>query len=359
MLKKNEWDLILRHLAGESSADEKRQIELWLVKNRSNREQYETIKNIWECSLKKEDWNTESEWQRLYDTVNKYDDKNVESLQQIFPIPQVSKNEFGKTKISPYIYHTLRIAAVLLIMVGGYFILQQSRIFDNKTKAEITWNEKSTVMGEKFVIALSEGTKITLNADSKLKYPIRFNNNSREVYLEGEAYFEVKHDSGRPFIVHSGKISTTVLGTKFNVNAFPEEKRITVSLVEGKVKVSKEKEGNAEGIVELQPKQQLVYNKQMEISKVEEFDQQETTGWKDNKLIFRKESFVNVLVKLERAYGVRFELADKSFSSKKITANFQNESLWTVSETLRKLTGLQYKSIKENNETKKIIFYKK
>ena len=66
-----------------------------------------------------------------------------------------------------------------------------------------------------------------------------------------------------------------------------------------------------------------------------------------------------MLVKLERHYGVKFELADKSFSGKKITANFQNASLWTVTESLKRLTGLQYKTIKENYETKKVIYYKK
>lgn len=244
--------------------------------------------------------------------------------------------------------------AFLLVLVTGAIYL--SGIFKQKPVV-ITWNEKQTAIGEKYITTLLDGTTITLNADSKLKYPIRFTNGTRDIYLEGEAYFEVQRDSSKPFIVHSGNLSTTVLGTKFNVSAFPNEKNIAVSLVEGSVKVAKEIAGTVENIVMLQPDQQLVYNKEKEIGTVGQFDLQDATGWKDNKLIFRKELFANVLVKLERAYGVKFELQDKSFSNQKITANFHNESLWTVSEALKKLTGLQYKIIKENNETKKIVFF--
>ncbi|MEK6552667.1 MAG: FecR domain-containing protein, partial [Bacteroidota bacterium] len=148
------------------------------------------------------------------------------------------------------------IAFFLVLVTGTLYI---SGVFNQKP-AVISWNEKQTVMGEKYFATLSDGTIITLNADSKLKYPARFTNGTREIYLEGEAFFEVKQDTSRPFIVHSGNISTTVLGTKFNVSAFPNEKNIAVSLVEGSVKVSKEESGTIENIVLLQPDQQLVYN---------------------------------------------------------------------------------------------------
>lgn len=251
--------------------------------------------------------------------------------------------------------YTASIAFFLVLVTGTLYV---SGIFKQKPVV-ISWNEKQTVMGEKYLATLSDGSTIMLNADGKLKYPVRFTNGTREIYLEGEAFFDVHHDLTKPFIVHSGNISTTVLGTKFNVSAFPNEKNIAVSLVEGSVKVSKDEAGTVENIVMLQPDQQLVYNKENEIGTVEQFELQEATGWKENKLIFRKEPFASVLVKLERTYGVKFELQDKSFSSQKITANFQNESLWTVSESLKKLTGLQYKTVKENNVTKKIVFFKK
>ncbi|MCX6168760.1 MAG: FecR domain-containing protein [Ignavibacteriales bacterium] len=271
-------------------------------------------------------------------------------------IENTDRNLFQKILFTPHLIKTA--ASIILFITLSTTLLIVSGIFNKKPKAVI-WNENVTEMGQKFTLSLPDGSTIILNADSKLKYPIGFGKNSREVYLKGEAYFNISHNPSKPFVVHTGNLVTTVLGTKFNISAFPEEKNIAVSLVSGSVKVSKENSGTVENIVMLQPDQQLLYNKNNEIGTVEHFDLQEATGWKENVLVFKKEPFKNVLVKLERAYGIKFELTDPSFSNRKITANFKNESLWTISETLKKLTGLQCKNIKEKNETKKIIFYKK
>jgi ferric-dicitrate binding protein FerR (iron transport regulator) len=247
------------------------------------------------------------------------------------------------------------IAALIFLIAGGLFVSHLS-----KQKSDTTaWNEKKTVMGEKVILTLFDGTKVTLNADSKMKYPVRFGEDLREVILEGEAYFEVTHDDTKPFVVHTGDVSTTDLGTKFNVNAFPNEENIIVSLEEGKVEVSTNKSGaNKEDII-LSPAQQLVYNKEKETNKIEQFDLQKATGWKDNIVIFDNEPLSKVLITLERSFGVKFEIADQSLANRTIKANFRNESFWTVVKVLEKATGLAYKTSKENNELKKVVFYEK
>jgi transmembrane sensor len=253
----------------------------------------------------------------------------------------------------------LRIAAsvafVILLITGAFFITSILK----QRSVSIALNEKRTVMGEKIIVTLLDGTKITLNADSKLKYPMRFGEESREVYLEGEAYFEVTHNDQKPFVVHTADVLTTDLGTKFNVCAFPNEESITVSLEEGKVEVSTGASGTKKGDIFLSPTQQLVYNKEKETNKIEEFDLQKVIGWKDNILVFDNEPLSKVLVHLERYFGVKFEIADQSLADRNIKANFKNESFWTVVKVLEKATGLAYKTTKENNELKKIIFYKK
>jgi len=271
-------------------------------------------------------------------------------------IKNKDRNTIQKILYSPYF---VRIAASIILFItlttGVLFI---SGVF-NKKQLAVAWNEKSTKIGEKFIVTLMDGTNITLNADSKLKYPMRFGEDSREVYLEGEAYFEVAHDSSKRFIVHSGEITTTVLGTRFNINAFQNEKEIIVSLLEGSVKVSTNDLISKKGDIILSPAQQLVYDKNDETSKVKTFDEQTAAGWKDNVLIFDNEPLEKVLIKLQRTFGVQFELADKSYNNKRIKGNFKNASFWTVAEVIKKATGLQYKTIKENNELKKVVFYKK
>ncbi|NJD21706.1 MAG: DUF4974 domain-containing protein [Melioribacter sp.] len=345
LFNESEWQLVSNYIAGECSDEARLKVEEMMKLNEARKSEIEYLQKIWDARTKE---NLEDQTQKSWNDVL----AEIESTSD-------SNSNFKSFTIYPTAKQLLKIAAVLVIIIGGYFTAQQFGIFDRKVQTEISWNEKTTKMGEKWIVSLSDGSRIILNADSKLKYPEHFTNSSREVFLEGEAYFEIHHDTTNPFIVHSGNLSTKVLGTKFNVSAFPNEKEISVSLVEGKVEVAKKEADSEERIVILKPRQQLVYNKVKEISTFDQFDEQTAVGWKDNKLVFRKEPFASVLVKLERTYGVKFELQDKSFSSQKITANFQNESLWTVSESLKKLTGLQYKTVKENNVTKKIVFYKK
>jgi ferric-dicitrate binding protein FerR (iron transport regulator) len=177
--------------------------------------------------------------------------------------------------------------------------------------------------------------------------------------LDGEAYFEVQRDSSRPFIVHTGKLSTIVLGTKFNVNASHNEKTIEVSLVEGKVKVTSGEQSNKKDMVILKPDQQLIFDKTTAIGIVNQFDQLKVTGWKDNILKFDDEPLAIVFKELEKMYGIKFEIAKQSYSNIKITANFKNESYLTIVEAIKKLTRLEYKIIKETNEPPKIVFDKK
>jgi transmembrane sensor len=247
------------------------------------------------------------------------------------------------------------VAVLFIIAAGIYF-------FTGKTEPKadvIAWTERTTVPGEKAIITLNDNSKIVLNAASKIKYPARFAGNKREIYLEGEAFFEVSHDSTKPFLVHTANITTTVLGTKFNVNAYSNDNEISVSLVEGKVKISDQKKTGAEDLIILNPAQRLVYDKEKEISEVANFDQQQETGWKDNILKFNNEPLEKVFTVLERTFGVKFELALKGQAKPKITANFKNESVATITEVLKKLTGLQAKIERENNEIKRIKFYKK
>lgn len=356
-MKKEEIDKkLIRYFAGECGFLEKREIEAWINENSENKHEFENQKNIWEKVVAREvNWDVDSSWQSFAGEHSIYKEEDNIPI----PAPEIFSISGFKKSVYMNFSYIIRVAAVLLIIAGGYFTLKQFGVFNESVKAEIAWNQTVTAPGEKFVLTLNDSSRITLNADTKLNYPVSFNGKTWDVYLEGEAYFEIQHDLSKPFIVHTKNISTTVLGTKFNVSAFPGENNIAVSLVEGKVNVSKVINGSVEGIVELIPNQQLIYSKEKEIGRVEEFDLQKAIGWKENNLVFESEKLSNVFVKLERAYGVKFELADQSYGSRIITADFKKASLWTVVESIKKLTDLKSDTKKENNVVKKFIFYKK
>jgi ferric-dicitrate binding protein FerR (iron transport regulator) len=342
-------ELVTRYLSREASVDEIEQLNL-LLKQKRYTVLFNAINEQWVNAGKREpfsQYNTKRGLQLLTAKIRKYN-----------PSFQWEK-EAKQKKWFLYQPRYLRIAAsaafLVLLITGAFFIpsiLKQRSV-------SIAWNEKKTVMGEKIIVTLLDGTKITLNADSKLKYPMRFGEESREVYLEGEAYFEVTHNDQKPFVVHTADVLTTDLGTQFNVCAFPNEESITVSLEEGKVEVSTNKSYTKKEEVVLSPTQQLVYNREKKTNKIEQFDVQKAIGWKDNILVFDNEPLSKVLLPLERYYGVKFEIADQSLANRNIKANFKNESFWTVVKVLEKATGLAYKTTKENNELKKIIFYEK
>jgi ferric-dicitrate binding protein FerR (iron transport regulator) len=143
------------------------------------------------------------------------------------------------------------------------------------------------------------------------------------------------------------------------VNAFKNSSEISISLVEGRVKVTNKEENGIKGNVLLVPNQKLVYNLNEDLSKIKDFDFQEEVGWKDNILVFRDEPLEEVFVRLERAYGIKFELQSKSHQILKITTRFDNSPLKTVSEVIKKLTGLEYRNVTDQNVITKVIFYKK
>jgi len=263
----------------------------------------------------------------------------------------VKQNSRLNVAFSPAIYKVA--ASVIIFLFLSSTILYFYKVY-NQYQKSVQWSDKVTVMGQKSIFRLSDGTKITLNAGSRFKYPNKFGESVREVYLEGEAYFEVAHNEGKPFIVHTGRILTKVLGTKFNVKAFPDEKEIAVSLVDGKVNVFTAEESSV-----LAPGQQLIFYKNSGDESISHFDFLHVVGWKENILIFDNIEIGKVFVQLEREFGTKFDLEDKTVANLRIKANFENESLWTVVEVIKKATNLNYRVETKNGELEKIIFIKK
>jgi transmembrane sensor len=250
-----------------------------------------------------------------------------------------------------------RAAAIAFFFILSSGLLYLSGIFSEKTSPAV-WHEEVTSAGEKATIILSDGSQVILNADSKLKYPDRFGDIKREVFLEGEGYFVVRHIENRPFILHTGTLSTTVLGTKFNVSAYPDNKTIAVSLLEGTVRVSRSEKGTTDTIVVLKPKERLMYDKENRAGSCSPFDSLSAVGWKDNIFKFENEPLADVLPRLERAFGIEFIIADRPVLAQKVTVKFENSSLQTVVGVLKNLTGLDYEVLRDKDKIQEVVFFR-
>jgi hypothetical protein len=215
-------------------------------------------------------------------------------------------------------------------------------VYDNKTDTEeLVYNTLRVPYGKKFNLQLSDGTKAYLNAGSSLKYPVKFlQGMARQVFLSGEVFLDVQKDSAHPFIVNADNLNIQVLGTKFNVNVYPEDESADVVLVEGSVQLS----GDTEGLdsVLLKPGYMGSFNK-----KTRDFDTKEVitglyTSWMDGDLVFRNMTFENILKKLERHYDVIIINNNESLSSEKFNASFGDDSLIKVLENLKATYGIDF-----------------
>ena len=326
-------NLIERYKRGELSPQEKELLERFL-------ESFQTNPGEW---IEYEMGNQRIIGEKIYSQVMRnMNNRKIHSINRIF---------FSPSSLQ-------RAAAIACFFILSSGMLYLSGVFSKKS-VPVVWHEDVTSVGEKSEIILSDGSQVTLNADSKLRYPDRFDNARREVYLEGEGYFVVQHTAHQPFILHTGNLSTIVLGTKFNVSAYPENKAIAVSLLEGRVQVTRSEQGKNESIVVLKPQEQLMYDKERDAGSSSLFDSLEVVGWKDNIYKFENAPLEKVLSQLERAFGIKFTITDQKVLAHKITIKFENNSPQTVMDVIKRLTGLEYKIIMSNGKIREVVYFRK
>jgi transmembrane sensor len=300
--------------------------------------------------IPREGWNNNYAWNRLQRKIQDSETSDSESYN--------AQQKVKIKTITPAIQFARVTFAVILIAVVSYLAINQFGLFQHRSE-NLTSRTISTELGNIKQIVLGDGSVVILNAASTLQISSGFGSTNREVQLSGEAYFEVVHNSAVPFIVRTNRLTVTDLGTIFDLKAFSDEENNSVALLKGTIEVHKSTKDETANQNILQPGQQYTYNKTTDKSNIGAFDTQQVTGWKDNVLVFTNTALLKVFKVLERAYGVKFQLEDEGLKDLKITANFNQASFWTVVKALKSLTGLEYKTIGDQEKLKEIIFYKK
>ncbi|MFY0653044.1 MAG: FecR domain-containing protein [Cyclobacteriaceae bacterium] len=223
-----------------------------------------------------------------------------------------------------------RIAAVLVI---GVLIGLSVNVFDDSVD-EVVISEsiiKSNPAGQKSTVFLSDGTKIILNSKSSVEYKKDFETDIREVLLKGEAFFDVAKDANRPFVVKTGELSTTALGTSFNVMSYDDSDVIKVSLLTGKVKVEGKPTGNTRNQNILVPGEEVEYNKSTYLSTKSQYETNDFLAWTKGTLIFKDDNFDEIKGNLETWYGVEIIVQNDSQELESLySGEFINQSLETV-----------------------------
>lgn len=254
------------------------------------------------------------------------------------------KNRQPKPKIK-YLYTTVGIAAALVIglFIGIY-------VSSLKLKSEPVYYTAHSPKGSVSEMILPDGSVIFLNADSRIKYSIEGVKRTREVFLTGEAWFGVKNDKNKPFVVHTPFYDINVTGTQFNVKAYKNDKEITTTLEEGQVIIqSSDNLKLAENII-LMPGEQVAFNVETKSATIKTVNTKWFTSWKDNKLIFVNMNLKDLVVLLERKYGVEIEVKKKEILDLHFDGTIKNESVIEIMEILKKTLPVDYKIVGQQIE---------
>lgn len=294
----------------------------------------------------------EKEFEIKDELVKELEDKNITegslpNMNRMFKEvwDTIEKQKKHKSKKTLYLNMAVRIAAVLVVgLFAGMYV--HSLI---NTEEPVFYTAHSP-LGSVSEWTLPDGTVIFLNSGSEIRYSINVKNAPREVFLSGEAWFQVEKIKKRPFIVHTPLYDVQVIGTSFNVKAYEEENRVTTTLEKGEVVIlAKNKQLFEEGLV-LKPGQQLVLTANSEEPEITKVNTNWYTAWKDNKLILVNMPLKELVVLLERKYGVEFVIKDENVLNYHCDATFHGETIIELMEILKKMIPINYKIVGQTIE---------
>jgi transmembrane sensor len=311
--------------------------EKWLVSNQSKKRDVLVSRIIIKTLQFKEDSPTEDQKLALFDKINHTNQFNKEINKEEAIIRQINSGQERKKSRQFKLYNVIQYAAAL----SGLIILAFALLFYNsidETIVEMSMIEKSNAKGQKTKIYLPDGSTVILNSSSKLIYPVAFTGAEREVYLSGEAFFEVVPDSAKQFIVRTDEITARVLGTSFNIKSFNGNGGPAISLVSGIVEI----QSNNHQILVLAPGEKAQLHQVTGELIRNTFNYEEDVLWKDGILVFRKTPFRDVVQRLEQWYGIDFiidQMPEKEFP---VTGKFDNEYLSNILQSISFTARFQY-----------------
>jgi len=216
-----------------------------------------------------------------------------------------------------------RLVMIVCLAIVGEAIAWLIRPTDHRTPAPVVaaLTKSSTERSEYKYLLLPDSTQVWLNASSTLEFPQHFKTDKREVTLSGEAYFDVRHSENAPFIIHTGKIATTVLGTSFNIKAYPDRQHIIVSVSTGKVKVSY----NNTSLATLIKGQQVKVNSQLNTVEEKKIAPAEVAAWQKGNMSYDDEALEDIVADMERLYNVKIRIDNDAIRTLRVSTSFRRE----------------------------------
>lgn len=258
---------------------------------------------------------------------------------------KIEKKELQSKSRIRLLLPLVRIAAILVLglLLGGII----TKIIQHE---EPVYHIAHTPSGSVSDLLLPDGSVIFLNADSRIEYKLDGKKGKREVFLNGEAWFDVAKDPKRPFLVHTSAYDIYVTGTRFNIKAYDSDNDVVTTLEEGEVHIQSTDGFRLEKDIILKPGQQALLDKGANTITVNAVNTALYSSWKENKLIFINMSLAQLEVMLERKYGVDIEVMDKDLLNLHFDGTIKNESIIEVLEILKIALTIEYQVIDQRIE---------
>ena len=329
-----EKNLLTRILTGDASTEEKEEFYRRLGDSKEEEELFYEVKSLWlRTSRSKTIVDVDSEFENLWAKINH---------------PAKRTSFFIGKRILQY-------AAVVLFILSigglsGYFLSK-----NNSEVSDMGIQKYKAMKGSVSTIEFADGTKVWLNSGSELTYREDRKNKQRLAELHGEAFFEVKHRENFPLLVKVDQIVVRDLGTTFNIKAYPEDKLVETSLIEGKADILTDK-GNS--LVELKPGESAIYSTEDKKIEIKPFSSNVLSAWRDGKFVMRDQRLEDIFNEISRWYDVEFRFENQALRDYRYTGNIKKSTTAQhVLKMLKLTTNFNYRIIEKPEVPDVIIIY--
>lgn len=306
-------NLIARSLNGNFTPEEYQELKTWIDESHENKKEYLALKDSWDLARQPKA-TTEDQLATFY------------------------KNQYEKAKKSRILWVRYSTAVAAALLVG--LVISVLIPFQEKKQAE-TLQVFSVPLGSRSKVTLADGTMVSLNSGSELKYSSGFSAQNREVQLTGEGFFDVKSDPEHPFIVKTADFDVKVTGTRFNLCTYAENNYSSTALAEGNIEVLI---GATSQKFEIKPGEKFELDRKTRKYTLASADIESEIAWKDGEFIFRNIPFPELVKRLERWYDVKLDYSDAKLMDFNYTGRFKNqETIWQVLDALKLTSPIDYR----------------
>jgi transmembrane sensor len=330
-----EWNAIARYLTGECSAAEEAEISAWAAADPSNRATLQSAAAAWEAAgMPGSSWAVESALARV-----KGGGAGGARVRPVVPSPDETAPIRARVSWTVWA-HRWQVAAVLggIVAAGSIGLARLAHV--GAEAGHLVVQELVTEKGQRATLRLSDGTEVALGPGSRLELQREFGESAREVHLSGQAFFTVARDPSRPFLVHTRGAVTRVLGTEFDVRAYPDDAGVRIVVAEGEVSLRSAAQTGAAAVVlrggelgELPAGSAKVLTRTV--------DPEQYLGWREGRLAFENAPLSRVAREIERWYGVPVRLSDAELGSRRLTASFRDQPVEKIVQIVAASLGLR------------------